>query len=296
MVALDTLPPEILHCIISRVKYQNRHALVVPSTPPSEIGEIERLRQESTTTLSRLCLVSKRLQRFAESHLYEAWEGGRKCLLGTCVWDDLQQLSLQRFLMTIILRPDLAEHVKYIEAICWRIREPPAEDNLFVGPEWQLFKETAEGVGLSGHDSWGATLKAGSADPLIALLLTQVPNLQELSLGMPYGSRWPRRVLALFTSHSSNRHRYNFTKLRKVSYQGDNDLFDFDQAVPSFFLPSMEGILLDFCKDKWTWDNLDHNRKRIYYPMPKHGLKVTTLNLERSLFKPSIHGTGDKSS
>ena len=288
MVRLDTLPPEILHCIISRVKYQCRHVLVVPSTPRSEIDEIERLREQSTTALSRLCLVSKRLQRFAESHLYEAWEGGRSCLRGASGWDDSQQQSLQRFLLTIILRPDLAEHVKYIEAICWRIREPPDDDNLFVGPEWELFKETAEGVGLTGYDSWSSTLKAGSADPLIALLLTQVPNLQELSLGTPFGSQWPRRVLGLFTSQPSNRHHYNFANLRKVSYQGDKDLFDFNQVVPCFFLPSIEAIILDRCKDKWTWDNLDHNRKRIYYPMPKHGSKVTTLNFERSLFKPSI--------
>ena len=286
MVRLDTLPSEILHCIISRLKYQNRHALAVSSTP-SEKYEIKRLREESTTTLSRLCLVSKCLQQFAEFHLYEAWVGGSRELHDE-KWDDSQQRALQRFLLTIILRPDLAKHVRYIEVIRWRIRETPDDDNLFMGPEWQLFKETALEVGLGGHESWSSTLKAGSADPLIALLLTQVPNLQELSLGVPLGSRWPRRVLALFTSQVSNLRHYSFAHLRKLSYQGGSSLADFNQVVPCFFLPSVEAILLDRCKDKWTWDNLDNKRKRIYYPFPKHGSKVTTLKLEHSLFKPSI--------
>ncbi|KAL8818371.1 MAG: hypothetical protein Q9191_007956 [Dirinaria sp. TL-2023a] len=286
MVRLDTLPSEILHCIISKIKYQSRHALALPTTG-FQRRQIKRLREKSMITLSRLCLVSKCLQQYAESHLYEAWQS-RSCQQVDEEWDDLDQRSLHRFLLTIILRPRLAKHVKYIEAIHWRIRETPGDDNLFMGPEWQLFIDTAVEVGLAGHESWSCTLKAGSADPLIALLLTQVPNLQELSLVVPRGSRWPRRVLALYTAQSPDWINYSFDHLRKVSYCGALKLLDFDQVVPCFFLPSVETILLDRCEDKWTWDNLDHNRKRIYYPFPKHGSKITTLKLERSLFKPNI--------
>lgn len=118
-----------------------------------------------------------------------------------------------------------------------------------------------------------------------------MPNIQELSLAFPpvlEGTSWARKALALAASETGNLHSSHFTKLRKISYLGHYSLISFNEVVPCFFLPSVETLLVDCCADKYTYLNLDHNRKRIYYPHPKNGSSISTLVLEQSVFKPNI--------
>lgn len=129
MVQLDALPGEILHNVLSNLKHRKRHVLSSTWIDVTELRKINHQREESATTLSKLCLVSKTMQKFAEEYLYETWEtrirpNGKSTLelirnARYYQWDDAQQRSLQRFLLTIVLHSHLAKHVKYIEAAYW---------------------------------------------------------------------------------------------------------------------------------------------------------------------------------
>lgn len=191
MAKFDDLPPEILDCVIAAINGDRIRALSRHQNT-KYIFNINFLRQESKNTLLNLCLTSTRLRALAEPHLYRLWDSN---LFGdTAFWNDCHQDSLQRFLRAIILRPDLSRHVHHIGASNWRIWSRGERDSLLSVDDQQVLHNVAERKGLPGLDStqargspglggWRSSLEAGSADPLIALLLALTPNLRSIFFG-----------------------------------------------------------------------------------------------------------------
>ena len=287
MAQFDDLPPEIVDCIVSSISHQKRNTLSADTVTYEELVQITSSTKENSSTLLNLCLTSKKIRTLTEPHLYQSW-GTQRFQASGVEWNDTQQRSLQRFLLTIILRPELANHVKYIIAFRWRTRKPLGDDNLLMGPDQELFNEVAKEVDMPDHGRWSSSLKAGSADPLIALLLTLTPNLRGIFFVVPEGSWWPRAVLALAVSGPLAPDAHDFANLRQIIFTGGTPVFNFNDILPFFFLPSMQSVITIGCRDPHGPLGLEENRKRIYYPLPKGTSEITNLSLEHSEFKPRI--------
>ena len=95
-------------------------------------------------------------------------------------------------------------------------------------------------------------------------------------------------LLAMAISEPPDMNRHTFANLRKVTCRGYEGLVSFNEVLPFFFIPSVETLLVDRCRDKHAYLDLDRNRKRSYYPRPKLGASVSSLSLEQSVFQPKV--------
>lgn len=286
MAQFDDFPAEIVSGIISQISYHNN--TVVENVSREGRAHVIAADKKRFSTLVNLCLTSKKTQMRTEPHLYQ-YLGFNHANYDE--WSDAQQLLLQRFLLTIILRPELANYIKCIEICNWRIRRPPGHANLLVGPDEDLFNQVAEEFDMLKYGNWSAHLKAGSTDPLIALLLMLAPNLQSINFVVPEGSWWPRDIIGRTISGPLPENAHNFAHLRHITYSGSNDkpFFNFHEVLPFFRLPSMQRVFTIGCRDPHGPEGLEKGRKRIYYPLMKAGQSsITDLRLLFSEFKPSI--------
>ena len=286
MAQLNDLPAEIVDCIISYVRKQN-------DVHPGKNGlcaccvhrEIEKSRRTSLSTLLNLCLTSKKMRTLAEPHLYQIWQPFQST---DDSWTDDHQRSLQDFLSAIILRPELANHVQQIGAFDWRIKSSGEDDNLLQGDDEELFNEAAEDIDMPDLEGWSTSLEAGSADPMIALLLALTPNLRSILLSIPQDSRWPRKILHLAVPQSSTPENDEFTRLREVEFTGWNHSFRFNEILPFFHLPSVRSVLTRGCWDPHGPLELADNRKRDPHLLPIGTSGITKIILEHSRLKPRL--------
>jgi len=286
MAQFDDFPAEIVCSILSQISHHtSTHSGSVSREIMAQIMAADRRR---CSTLVDLCLTSKKMRMLTEPHLYRYWGNNQG---DSREWSDAQQQSFQRFLLTIILRPKLANHIKHIEACNWRIRRPPGQANLLVGPDEDLFNQVAEDFDMLKYGDWSAHLKAGSTDPLIALLLMLAPNVQSISFVVPEGSWWPRDIIGRTISGPLPTNSHNFANLRHITYSGSEDkpFFNFHEVLPFFRLPSMQHVFTIGCRDPHGPEGLEKGRKRIYYPLMKVGeSSITDIELQYSEFKPRI--------
>lgn len=286
MAQFDQLPAEIVSGIISQISYHDN--TLSEDVSREGMARVIAADKRRCSTLVNLCLTSKKTQMLTEQHLYQYWGAGD---VNHNEWSDAQQRSLQRFLLTIILRPELANHIRCIEACNWRIRRPSGHANLLVGPDEDLFNQVAEEFDMLKYGDWSAHLKAGSTDPLIALLLMLTPNLQSINFIVPEGSWWPRDIIGRTISGPLPENAHNFAHLRHITYSGSSDkpFFNFHEVLPFFRLPSMQCVFTIGCRDPHGPEGLEKGRKRNYYPLMKAGeSSITDIRLQFSEFKPSI--------
>jgi len=286
MAQFDDFPAEIVCGVISQISY---HTSTHSGKASREgMAQIMAANKKRCSTLVDLCLTSKKMRTLTEPYLYQYFGTNQ---VTDKEWSDAQQQSLQGFLLTIILRPELANHIKCIEACNWRIRRPPGHANLLVGPNEELFNQVAEEFDMLKYGDWSAHLKAGSTDPLIALLLMLAPNLQSISFIVPEGSSWPRDIIGRTISGPLPANSHNFAHLQHITYAGSTDkpFFNFHEVLPFFRLPSMQRVFTIGCRDPHGPGGLEKGRKRIYYPLMRAGeSSITDIRLQSSEFKPRI--------
>ena len=143
------------------------------------VQEVADARKGSLDTLLSLCRTSRKVQALAEPHLYRSWTQ----VYNFYGWSDARQRSLQGFLSAIIHRPELARHVHHVEAFNWstdRVLGKLSHHNQDV-----LAAQTTEEADIAEQLQLLTRLKDGSADKLIALLLTKTPNLRSIAFALP---------------------------------------------------------------------------------------------------------------
>ena len=125
------------------------------------------------------CQVNKYLRKAAEPLLYAQVEW---------FWEPGRPPPVAQLISTLLHRPDLKTHVTrlaidtdYFHGLDW-MREPPPSiqysEHLFA--EFILHLKTTE---LPFLDIWASELRKGHIDALLALLLSQLPNIRSLHLG-----------------------------------------------------------------------------------------------------------------
>lgn len=286
MANFNDLPAEITDSIISQIS-GNGNTLSVEVWDECA-AQMMAADEQRPSTLANLCLTSRKMQKFTEPYLYRCWGINRPVDEG---WSDARQRSLRQFLLTVISRPELANHIKIVAACNWRIEEPSGYANLIEGSDEHPFIKAAEEYDMLKYGDWACCFKAGSADPLIALLLLLAPNLQIVTFVIPEGSRWPRDILGRTISGPLLPNFHNFANLREVFCAGPRDkpFFNFDEVLPFFRLPSMQRVFTWGCRDPHGPKGLNRDRKRIYYPLMKPGQSnITEIRLEFSEFLPRI--------
>ncbi|KAF2155347.1 hypothetical protein K461DRAFT_276561 [Myriangium duriaei CBS 260.36] len=216
---LDRLPPEVIHII---------------------------LRFLSQAELCALCRVNKVYQTLAEPILYLSLEW---------TWLPRQAPPVCAFLRTILRRPDLAAHVHNVALLGSVFYEPRFRGKpVPMVPTGALcLTEATRTIDLARvpfATGWKQQLHAGIMDAIVALLLSQLHNLTNLTLGPNFTMytdtlgmllRW---TLCTDGSHGLSTFRY----LREVDYEQRVHVHRAMQGgstanvLPFFYLPSVRAF------------------------------------------------------
>ncbi|KAI9879070.1 MAG: hypothetical protein M1830_009711, partial [Pleopsidium flavum] len=231
MATIANLPLELVQLILS---YTQRKDLVI------------------------LSCVCKSLQRLMVPLLYQEvrW-----------TWDTAagRNPPIHLLLRSILERPTLASYIEHIE---FRGSQPPSvwtrEDHMELkADEWKLVTDVICAAQLPSEELWIRELKKGNADAFVALLISQLANLQSLELGFEFqkDSRFVGIMLKqMLFSSSPTAMLSSFSRLQRVACCTDfatgehactdceyNGRFwpipiDFDQILALFYLPSIQSI------------------------------------------------------
>ncbi|MCJ1465710.1 hypothetical protein MMC07_004329 [Pseudocyphellaria aurata] len=291
MAQLDTLPPELLRTILSFLPFSDRHKLAMRrgDADTEKLREFDRFRNlrivarqkriDAQRTLRGLCLVSKLFQTLAEPLLYSSWKPHEETVYKEIFgWSKTQDICLQQFLRTLIARGDLSHHVKYIELENWHDGNTYSENAIDL-EDTKLFIEAAKAACVPRDTEWLSAIAQGSADALVALLLTLVHNLEGLSFILPYFSRYPQQIIAHAAFESVPRSLYSFPRLSHVSYAHCNileDGFELSELSPYFFLPAMKVI------EGWQCLESEPDESQKRWSLPQKKSKVVSIELSNS--------------
>lgn len=272
MAKLDDLPDELVDAIVHHCKCQHRPIPIAwVRIDLEERRRTHRERYESAVTLRNLRLTSRRLNQLAEAAFYEAWgTGGSKNDQPYTEGDLIDRI--QRFLLTIWARPHLALHVKYVEAMYydyWDYHRQNTEPhtykfNWFTEASKPFFKR----LGELHSPKWTAiisALKARSVDAYIALLLSHLPNLEELSYDVPPSSEYCDELVHLAGVSGDDPAALQRVKMITIrstyptpaeSNYPNNSQFDFSHMRDCYLhLPSLQHAWVDRCdgsfSEKW---------------------------------------------
>ena len=170
-----------------------------------------------------------------------------------------QAYSFRPFLRTIVRYPKLASHVRLAKIRSWRTAQnvhsfldeavPPS------GKDLHLFIEAAKSVPLNAEAGWHELISRGTEDAEVMLLVSQLPNLQELHLALPPQSplRW------MFVVNEANKalrgEAAAFDSLKALCVENDANEggFQLVTVAPFFKLPSLRTFQAYQCQDgSWT--------------------------------------------
>lgn len=124
------------------------------------------------------------------------------------------------------------------------------------------------------------------------------------STTVPQGSYWPRKLFGLASSGHRPESANGFARLQKITYRMSEDRISpgnmpytrtaddrrlrFNETIPFFWLPSIRTIVTDMSWDPYGPQNIDKNRSRIYYPLPRGTSTITRLKLKNISIKPRV--------
>lgn len=227
-----------------------------------------------TVDLLSLTRVCKSLQRITAPRIYQGVN---------CTWDeDTEDISsIQLFLRSILERPELALLVKHVQFqginhTEWRHLE--LGDHVI-----KLARNLISRAQFPLADTW---MLWGIVDPIIALVLSQLSNLESLEVGIVFMNDQPfvRKVINAAISHSlEDVSTPAFRSLQKIEYSAMPgvsmiETSNIDRILPLFYLPSIRTIsTLIRDADLFSWPQKDC----------PHASSLTTLNLHYAHMKES---------
>ncbi|KAI4762556.1 hypothetical protein E4T52_03981 [Aureobasidium sp. EXF-3400] len=177
---LDRLSNEIIHSVLQNL-----------ATSPELIHNGDDLNynhhRDNWATLAQLCKVSRQLRRLAEPFLYRNYAKPDSSL------DPNKHFVFRKFLITVLERPELLQHVRSLYIGAWRYSpgsyrqynadNAPRQDGHFPDELHDIYSKYVESSALSA--GWRESLKAGEEVAEIALLMSLTANLEHIEFCMP---------------------------------------------------------------------------------------------------------------
>lgn len=190
-----------------------------------------------------MCLVNKRLRNLAEPFLYSAIKW---------TWTETQVPPVIIFLSTILSRPELCLHVRSVHLEGDTFYNAPFRGKLpptipVVDTELGTIVASAKEK-FPDHDRWQQYLMSGTMDPLIALMLSYLPNLTSLRLSPNFAkqSTFLGIVLRAALCEPNNPSLPRFERLRDVFFDCGVDslkhMVNTIDVLPLFYLPAVSNI------------------------------------------------------
>ena len=232
-------------------------------------------------TISRVC---KWLQRFAEPMLYA------DIRLTTNYRYPTHSHHLHVLLLQFLTTPALASHVKRFQTNRWRERRSQRgpRDDWLNDPKYEIFYDLARKSANPGDEESWANM-AGDAGHGIyqTLLISQFPNLTELSIGHDLASNFEsvgKMLLRVLCSEKATDGLSKFQHLKRVDLCVDITQRDcsigargskhrLSHLLPFFYLPSIEHLRMV----------MSHYRVDFSWPAtPPCTQSLTSLSLKRS--------------
>ncbi|KAE8343186.1 hypothetical protein BDV24DRAFT_149808 [Aspergillus arachidicola] len=252
-------------------------ASTVLNTPPETLHMM--FAPLSPSDLNAVCLTHRNWRFVAEPLLYARVEW---------TWTNSQNPPIAQFLRSIVHRPELASlvHVVILNGDCF---ESSLRDYQNKSPKLPVTEavldelvKCIERIHISCGEQWIQELRAGTMDAFTTLLLSRLPNLRRLYLGVNFAresSIMGMMLRSALCQESQCSHLHSFTHLQDVSavYPGPGigirkytDVRNTADVLPLFYLPSVERI--------WT---LVDNPATFVWPgqYPPNPSRLTSLNL-----------------
>ncbi|KAJ9399917.1 hypothetical protein DTO282F9_3265 [Paecilomyces variotii] len=291
-----SLPPELFGMILHEVIRQNRDnhgspekrfdpALLPLEIPSKDLDAAVRRLPDARSEerqLSDLCRVGKQWRDLVQPTLYETFTYRRER-------QSLRNLWL--YLRTILSRPELASCVKHLEIRAWGCWVIPSDVEK---PENQLTLSQAERVvlkaaigdaGFNEKDEFNmfwAIEKNADRTPLMAILLTRLPNVESIQAHVPawcyYLSEIFKKAIEKEEEGTTNRSpRYRaFQKLSRAEFFCEgyhcNDTghpweryydLNLDYLWPVFYLPQLKVLGLYDLNPRGAAAIFDKNARQI---------------------------------
>ncbi|KAF2149319.1 hypothetical protein K461DRAFT_44763 [Myriangium duriaei CBS 260.36] len=193
--------------------------------------------------LVQLCLVSKKSRASTEPYLYSNI---------SCTWSVKQPCSMLALVQTLLRRPDLAEHVRSVSLLgddlnkVRSLRDVP--EIATAGLDLGLMRKTIEVSKIELANDWTDQLNAGTIDPYVALLLSQLHRLRTLTLERNFveDTRFFGGVFSSLLPGHENVQLSTFKDLRVISH--NMTLYSRSKIItdllPYFYLPALEQLSL----------------------------------------------------
>ncbi|KAJ0413258.1 hypothetical protein BJY00DRAFT_64591 [Aspergillus carlsbadensis] len=217
------------------------------------------LKELSSAEYRTLCLVAQKFRLLVQPLLYSKiqWLWEEECH---------GPPQLPCLIRTLFSRPDLAANLRIVHLAGkkrtlsrrWKVPRFPM-------PEAELYGPTAfiRRARVPYGDDWIQGLRDGDLDALLALLLSQLHNLQRLYLGYDF-TRRPVLIGKLLLSAVSDarhdlpdfRHLHEVSFLRRVDRDEafDASLKNTAHVLPFFYLPAIERMaIMTQNPEEWTW-------------------------------------------
>ncbi|KAF2666025.1 hypothetical protein BT63DRAFT_427812 [Microthyrium microscopicum] len=187
------------------------------------------------------------------------------------LWD---ASSSADFLRSLIERRSLADTILSITDQSWSLDQSELEpDGL------EAIVEAAKSLDLPEKETWIKALENGTTDAILALILYLTPNLQELSLVIPYMEEktkslvWKLFNVAGQAGSSSEFHNFSSLEIIKGQHWDTEDGFDMGVLAVCFRLPSLRKVEAFACSSENEIDEGD---------WPEKFSEVDTLSFEFS--------------
>jgi hypothetical protein len=206
-------------------------------------------------------------------------------LYGTYSYELFQQAySFRPFLRTILRDPQLSTYVRIGKLRVWRTAadvysflnepDPPRREDL------QLFVDAGRYVSLNSEPDWYESIIRGVEDAEVMLLVSQLPNLQELHLAMPPSTRLRWHFVLNEAQKARNGVSAMYHSLRKLCVEngaGEGG-FQVGTLAPFLALPSLRTFEAYQCQEGlWTAANFNN-----FAEQNQGTFGVTSINLEWS--------------
>ncbi|KAB8211921.1 hypothetical protein BDV34DRAFT_233909 [Aspergillus parasiticus] len=224
-------------------------ASTVLNTPPEILHMM--FAPLSPSDLNAVCLTHRNWRSVAEPLLYARIEW---------TWTNSQNPPIAQFLRSIVHRPELASlvHAVILNGDCF---ERSSYDYEKKSPKLSVSEDVLdelvqciERIHIPYGEKWIQELRAGTMDAYSALLLSRLPNLRCLYLGMNFAREsgiLGMMLRSALCKEPQNSNLPSFTHLQDVSavyprpgrfIRQFTDVRNTADALPFFYLPSVEHI------------------------------------------------------
>ncbi|OCK77370.1 hypothetical protein K432DRAFT_334052 [Lepidopterella palustris CBS 459.81] len=197
--------------VSSPAKVSSRCGPTINDLPDELLLEIfSSIPSNETSTLYNLALTSRKYNKISEPFLYHTFQ-----------YDAAVHAPVRLFISTLLIRPELASHVKEIFLSDWDLPNFAWEASEIASSRQVMLEKVGQfNFPPKYTKRWKQTLADGEDHAEIALLLFLVPNLEILSLQMPHKFNpkhfMPLRLLFEALDDPDMVRVHQFAKLRKL--------------------------------------------------------------------------------